>query len=165
MLTMYLYVDLLLLLSIVGQRLSTATITGANGRSAIFQVKLVFNHVPSGLIYDGAPLTADILSTLTEAQAKAEMSEVDFAKVQPIIQNAVAVPADIPSTSIQSGSIWIVPNNGAYLIRPKYGSQDDSLWAVVTRLSVSLTWDVNLLDLVLLKNHLWNSILLTRFLQ
>lgn len=125
---------------------STATITGANGRSAIFQVKLVFNHVPSGLIYDGAPLTADILSTLTEAQAKAEMSEVDFAKVQPIIQNAVAVPADIPSTSIQSGSTWIVPNNGAYLIRPKYGSQDDSLWAVVTRLSVSLTWDVNLLD-------------------
>lgn len=125
---------------------STATITGASGIYATFQVKLVFNNLPTGLIYNGAPLTADILSTLTEAQAKVGMSDEDFAKVQPIIQNAVAVPADIPSTSIQSGSTWIVPNNGAYPIRPKYGSQDSYLWAVVTRLSVPLSWDVNLID-------------------
>lgn len=125
---------------------STATITGASGIYATFQVKLVFNNLPTGLIYNGAPLTADILSTLTEAQAKVGMSDEDFAKVQPIIQNAVAVPADIPYTSIQSGSTWIVPNNGAYPIRPKYGSQDSYLWAVVTRLSVPLSWDVNLID-------------------
>lgn len=49
---------------------STATITGANGRSAIFQVKLVFNHVPSGLIYDGAPLTADILVYFDRSSSK-----------------------------------------------------------------------------------------------
>lgn len=125
---------------------STATLTGANGRHATFQVKLVFNNLPTGLLYNESTLTADILSTLTEAQAKAKMSEKDFAKVQPIIQKAVAVPADIPSTSIQSGSIWIVPNNGAYNIRPKYGSQDSSLWAVVTRLSVPLSWDVNMVE-------------------
>lgn len=124
---------------------STAILTGMD-RLAVFQVKLVFNHVPSGLIYDGAPLTADILSLITEAQAKAKMSAEDFAKVQPIIQKAVAVPADIPSTSILSGSNWQVPNNGAYLIRPKYGSQDDSLWAVVTRVVESLAWDVKLLE-------------------
>lgn len=124
---------------------STAILTGMD-RLAVFQVKLVFNHVPSGLIYEGAPLTADILSLITEAQAKAKMSAEDFAKVQPIIQKAVAVPADIPSTSIPSGSNWQVPNNGAYLIRPKYGSQDDSLWAVVTRVVESLAWDVKLLE-------------------
>lgn len=124
---------------------STAILTGMD-RLAVFQIKLVFNHVPSGLIYDGAPLTADILSLITEAQAKAKMSAKDFAKVQPIIQKAVAVPADIPSTSILSGSNWQVPNNGAYLIRPKYGSQDDSLWAVVTRVVESLAWDVKLLE-------------------
>ena len=124
---------------------STAILTGMD-RLAVFQVKLVFNHVPSGLIYDGAPLTADILSLITEAQAKDKMSAEDFAKVQPIIQKAVAVPADIPSTSILSGSNWQVPNNGAYLIRPKYGSQDDSLWAVVTRVVESLAWDVKLLE-------------------
>lgn len=124
---------------------STATLGGMVG-VAVFQVKLVFNHVPSGLIYDGAPLTADILSLITEVQAKANMSAEDFAKVQPIIQKAVAVPADIPSTSIQSGNTWRVPNNGAYPIRPKYGSQDDSLWAVVTRVVKPLAWNVNLLD-------------------
>ena len=76
---------------------STATLGGMVG-VAVFQVKLVFNHVPSGLIYNGAPLTADILSLITEVQAKANMSAEDFAKVQPIIQKDVAVPADIPST-------------------------------------------------------------------
>lgn len=124
---------------------STATLGGMVG-VAVFQVKLVFNHVPSGLIYNGAPLTADILSLITEVQAKANMSAEDFAKVQPIIQKAVAVPADIPSTSIQSGNTWLVPNNGAYPIRPKYGSQDDSLWAVVTRVVNPLAWDVKLLE-------------------
>lgn len=114
--------------------------------SAYFQVKLVFNHVPSGLIYKGAPLTADILSLISEPQAKMGMSAEDFAQVQPIIQKAVAVPADIPSISLQSGQIWTVPNNGSYPIRPKYGSQDDSLWAVVTRVVNRLTWDVKLLD-------------------
>lgn len=124
---------------------STAILEGTIGL-AVFQVKLVFNHVPSGLIYDGAPLTADILSLLTEAKAKAKMSAEDFAKVQPIIQKAVAVPADIPSISIQSGMTWQVPNMGAYRIRPKYGSQDHSLWAVVTRVVKLLAWNVNLLN-------------------
>ena len=39
-------------------------------RLAKFQVKLVFNHVPSGLKYNGADLTGEILSTLTEEQAR-----------------------------------------------------------------------------------------------
>ena len=114
--------------------------------SAVFQIKLVFNNLPSGLTYNGAPLTAEILSLLTEEQAKAKMSPSGFAKVQPIIQKAVAVPVDIPFNMIQSGSSWKVPSNGVYQIRPKYGSQKPSLWASITKTFRRLTWKVNVLD-------------------
>lgn len=125
---------------------STASLNGNGVRIGIFQVKLVFNKVPQGLKYQGQPLTADKLSLLTEAQAKAGMSTEDFAKVQPIIQKAVATVYSIPSTSIQSGGYWNIPNTGAYQILPKYGSQDENLWATVSKTITLLSWRVNILD-------------------
>lgn len=125
---------------------STATPKVNDSRICTFQVKLVFNKVPQGLNYQGQPLTGDILSLLREDDAKAGMSAEDFAKVQPIIQKAVATVYGIPSTSIQSGSIWGIPNTGAYNILPKYGSQDEKYWATVSETKTWLYWRVNILD-------------------
>jgi len=115
-------------------------------RLAQFQVKLVFNHVPSGLKYNGADLTGEILSTLTEEQARAGMSVEDFVKVQPIIQKAVATVLGIPSTSVQSYGFFTPKNTGAYQLLPKYGPQDENLWATVSSTLVLLSWEVNILD-------------------
>lgn len=125
---------------------STASMNGNGIRLAKFQVKLVFNHVPSGLKYNGADLTGEILSTLTEEQARAGMSVEDFVKVQPIIQKAVATVLGIPSTSVQSYGFFTPNNVGAYRLLPKYGSQDENLWATVSSTLVLLSWEVNILD-------------------
>ena len=125
---------------------STASMNGNGIRLAKFQVKLVFNHVPSGLKYNGADLTGEILSTLTEEQARAGMSVEDFVKVQPIIQKAVATVLGIPSTSVQSYGFFTPNNIGAYRLLPKYGSQDENLWATVSSTLVLLSWEVNILD-------------------
>ena len=125
---------------------STASMNGNGIRLAQFQVKLVFNHVPSGLKYNGADLTGEILSTLTEEQARAGMSVEDFVKVQPIIQKAVATVLGIPSTSVQSYGFFTPKNTGAYQLLPKYGPQDENLWATVSSTLVLLFWEVNILD-------------------
>lgn len=125
---------------------STASMNGNGIRLAKFQVKLVFNHVPSGLKYNEADLTGEILSTLTEEQARAGMSVEDFVKVQPIIQKAVATVLGIPSTSIQSYGLFTPKNTGAYQLLPKYGPQDGDLWATVSSTLVLLSWEVNILD-------------------
>lgn len=125
---------------------STASMNGNGIRLAKFQVKLVFNHVPSGLKYNGADLTGEILSTLTEEQARAGMSVEDFVKVQPIIQKAVATVLGIPSTSIQSYGSFTPNNTGAYQLLPKYGPQDENLWATVSSTLVLLSWEVNIID-------------------
>lgn len=125
---------------------STASMNGNGIRLAKFQVKLVFNHVPSGLKYNGADLTGEILSTLTEEQARAGMSVEDFVKVQPIIQKAVATVLGIPSTSVQSYGFFTPNNVGAYRLLPKYGLQDENLWATVSSTLVLLSWEVNILD-------------------
>lgn len=124
---------------------SSATVSNYSTIDAKFQVKLVFNNLPEGLKYNGAALTADALSLLTEAQAKAGMSAEDFAKVQPIIAKAKATILGIPSISIQSGGYWVVPNTGAYQLLPKYGPQDEALRAVVSKLKQSVVWDVKVL--------------------
>ena len=125
---------------------STVSLNGNGDRIGTCQVKLVFNKVPQGLKYQGQPLTGDILSLLREDEAKAGMSAEDFAKVQPIIQKAVATVYSIPSTSIQSGGYWSIPNTGAYNILPKYGSQDEKHWATVIETISILYWRVNILD-------------------
>lgn len=125
---------------------STASMNGNGIRLARFQVKLVFNHVPSGLKYNGADLTGEILSTLTEEQARAGMSVEDFVKVQPIIQKAVATLYSNPSISIQSYGLFTPWNTGNYLLLPRYGPKDEDLWAAVSSTLVLLSWEVNILD-------------------
>ncbi|MCM1438811.1 MAG: hypothetical protein NC131_06320 [Roseburia sp.] len=113
---------------------------------ATFQVILKFNNIPEGVLYNGSPLTADILATLKEQDAKAKMSAEDFAKVKPIIDKAIATVVGIPSINIQSGNTWSVPNVGAYQLMPKNGPQDERLRAVVTKLKQSVVWSVKALD-------------------
>lgn len=124
---------------------SSATVSNYGNLPATFQVKLVFNHVPS-VKYKGFPLTGETLSLLTEAQAKEGMSAEEFTKVQPIIKNAVATVLGIPSISISSGNNWTLPNTGAYQLIPKNGPQDEELRAVVSKMKQSVIWDVKVLD-------------------